>query len=341
MLRAGIIGCGGITERRHAPALAGQPGRVELAALADLSEERTDLIGESHGVPPEHCYRDYAEMLERESLDLVNICTPHRAHEEQTIAALEGGAHVFLEKPMATSLEEADRMIAASRRTGKKLTVCHNQRFCAAHRASAGQIRSGAIGDVFLVRFEGFSGSHVVGRGVEQHWRTQSVAGGGGPLIDNGYHQAYRAVDWVGSPAKRVFARIARCVQDIEVEDSALLLVEHESGATTSLQVGWCARAGSTRVQEALGTEGQIRLDGSEGPVAVWQGATRAWTSVDVEPEGPDELGFPVLLREFLDCIEGDGPPPVTAQSARHILALIVAAYESGRTGRVVEVDPG
>ncbi|MCZ6677448.1 MAG: Gfo/Idh/MocA family oxidoreductase [Candidatus Poribacteria bacterium] len=339
MLRAGVIGCGGITERRHGPVLASLSDRVTIAALADLAPERTELMGDKLGVASEHLYSDWERMLAIEELDLVHICTPHHLHEPQAIAAMGAGAHVFLEKPIATRLEEVDRMIAVAEKTGRKLTVGHNQLFSAAHQAAMEQIRAGAIGSVFLVRSEGFSRSHVVGRGVDQQWRTEAEAGGGGPLIDNGYHQVYTALDYVSSPAVRVFARIGRHVQDIEVEDTALVLIEHASGATTSLQVGWSALAGAVSVNEIMGTAGQIRFGGSEAPVSVWRKETGEWTQPPVDAEGPDELGFPVVVRHFVDAVENDGAVPVSAADGRHVLAIVLAAYESGRSGESVEVD--
>jgi UDP-N-acetylglucosamine 3-dehydrogenase len=336
MLRAGIIGCGGITERRHAPVLSAQQG-VELVALADVSNERLQLLGDRHGVPAARQYTDYEKMLTDAALDIVHVCTPHDLHEAQAIAAMEACCHVLLEKPIATSAAEADRMAAVAARRGRKLTVSHNQKFCAAHEATMARIRAGDLGAVFLVRTEGFSPRHVSGRGANQDWRTQSVAGGGGPLIDNGYHSVYRAVDYMDSPIVRVFARISRNVQDIEVEDTAVVLFEHASGATTSLQVGWCAPAGSVGVQEIFGTSGQLRL-GGDSPVNVWTKANAAWQPVAVREEAPDALGFPPLVAAFVDAVQNDGPVPVTAAESRHVLAAVAAAYESGRTGQPVDV---
>ncbi len=334
MLRAGIIGCGGITERRHAPVLVAQDG-VELVALADVSQQRLQLLGDKYLVP--EVYTDYEKMLAHAELDIVHVCTPHDLHEAQAIAAMEAGCHVLLEKPIATTAAEADRMAAVAARTGRKLTVSHNQKFCAAHEATQARIAAGDVGDVFLVRTEGFSPKHVSGRGANQDWRTQRAAGGGGPLIDNGYHSVYRAVDYMGSPIVRVFARISRNVQDIEVEDTALVLFEHASGSTTSLQVGWCAPAGSVSVQEIFGTSGQLRL-GGDSPVNVWTQDNPAWQPVPVRDEAPDELGFPPLVTAFIEAVQKDGPVPVTAAESRHVLAAVAAAYESGRTGQPVDV---
>ena len=338
-MRAGIIGCGGITERRHGPVLASLSDRLTIVALADLAQERLALMGGKLGVASEHLYTDWEQMLAKEELDLVHICTPHDLHEPQAIAAMEAGAHVLLEKPIATSLEAVDRMSAVAGKTGRKLTVGHNQLFSAAHRAAMEQIRGGAIGSVFLVRSEGFGGSHVVGRGVSQQWRTHAVAGGGGPLIDNGYHQVYTAVDYVGSPAIRVYAQIGRHIQDIEVEDTALLLIEHANEATTSIQVGWSALAGAVSVNEIMGTEGQIRFGGGDAPVAVWRRETGTWSHPPVDAEGRDELGFPLVVRHFVDAIENDGAVPVSAADGRHVLAIVLAAYESGRSGKAVELS--
>ena len=335
MLRAGIIGCGGITERRHGPVLAGLEDRVEVVALADLALERTALMGEKLGVDTAHQYGDWEDMLRREELDLVHICTPHHLHEPQAIAALQAGTHVLLEKPLCTTLEEADRMIAAARAAKRKVTVSHNQLFSAEHTAIMAHLRAGDIGQVFLVRSEGLSRSHVQGRGVDQHWRTQSTAGGGGPLIDNGFHQIYRAVDYVGSRAKRVYAQVGRHVQDIEVEDMALLLIEHESAATTSIQVGWCAAAGGVGVHEVFGTEGQIRIGGEP---ALWRNSAGAWAPIEVAQEEADRLGFPAVVQQFIEAIETDGEVPVPAEDSRHVLAIVLGAYASGRSGRAVEI---
>ncbi len=338
MLRAGIIGCGGITERRHGPVLATLKDRVHIAALADLAPQRTALMGENLGVDPAHQYQDYEEMLRREALDFVHICTPHHLHEPQAVAALQAGAHVLLEKPLCTTLPEADRMIAVAAAADRKITVSHNQLFAAEHRAVMDQLRNDAIGRVFLIRSEGVSQHHVQGRGVDQHWRGQSTAGGGGPLIDNGFHRIYRALDYAGARAVRAYAQIGRHVQDIEVEDMALVLIEHENGATTSVQVGWCSWGGGVGVNEIYGTKGQIRLGGQDG-TSLSRKDAEAWESIAVEEEEADRLGFPTVVQNFVAAIETGGEVPVRAEDSRHVLAIVLAAYESGRSGRAVDIE--
>ena len=312
--------------------------RVEIAAISDVSEERLAVIGDRYDVPGFARFSDYEAMLETSELDFVHVCTPHHLHESQAIAAMEAGAHVLLEKPIATSLEEADRIIRGAQRLDRRLTVSHNQLFRPQHRAVQDLLRSDAVGDLFLIRSEGLSPKHVTGRGVDQDWRTSAVAGGGGPLIDNGYHQIYCAVDFIRSPAKRVYARIGRYVQQIDVEDTALLLIEHENDGTTSKQVGWSAPAGGIRVEELYGTRGQVRL-GGENPVSVWQQDTGAWNKIDIGPEGKDEFGFQDLAAAFVNSLsDGNSSVPVDPGAARHVLSIVRAAYESGESGLPVDV---
>lgn len=123
------------------------------------------------------------------------------------------------------------------------------------------------------------------------------------------------------------------------MEDTALLLIEHANGATTSLQVGWSALAGAVGVNEIMGTKGQIRFGGNEAPVSVWRQETGEWAQPLVDPEGADELGFPLVVQRFVDAMENNGKVPVSGADGRHILAIILAAYQSGRSGEPVEID--
>ena len=178
MYRVGIIGCGGITERRHGPTWSEMKAKATIVALSDVSEERLSLMGEKLNVTEEHRYIDYQQMLSKEKLDIVDIATPHGFHEELAVAAAEAGAHVVLEKPIARTVHEADRMIAAAAKKNVKLAVAHNQLFTPACRETVRIISEGVIGEPFLIRTEGLSSSHVVGRGKDQHWRATKAGGG-------------------------------------------------------------------------------------------------------------------------------------------------------------------
>ena len=125
--RVGIIGCGGIANGKHMPALK-NTGRVDMVAFCDIIEERAVKAAQEYGTPDAKVYTDYKELLKDDSIEIVHVCTPNRSHSFITIDALEAGKHVMCEKPMAKTYEEAKAMVEAAKRTGKKLTIGYQNR---------------------------------------------------------------------------------------------------------------------------------------------------------------------------------------------------------------------
>lgn len=126
--RIGIIGCGGIANSKHMPSLSKQPD-VELVAFCDLIEERARKAREDFGAEGAKAYTDYKDLLRDESIDIVHVCTPNREHSFITVDALEAGKHVMCEKPMAATTEDAQLMIDAWKKSGKKFTIGYQNRF--------------------------------------------------------------------------------------------------------------------------------------------------------------------------------------------------------------------
>ena len=127
VLKVGIIGCGGIANGKHLPALA-QVETVALVAFCDLELARAEKAKQKYGTADAVVFTDYQELLKLD-LDAVHVLTPNSSHAPLTIAALEAGCHVMCEKPMAKTSEEAKAMIAAAEKTGKKLTIGYQNRF--------------------------------------------------------------------------------------------------------------------------------------------------------------------------------------------------------------------
>src|SRR5437868_12664330 len=121
-LRIGIVGCGGIANGKHMPALSKLP-EVEMVGFADIIEERAQKAAKEYGRAKPTVTKDYRTLLSDKTIDVIHVCTPNDSHAEITIAALEAGKHVMCEKPMAKKAADARRMLEAARRTGKKLTV--------------------------------------------------------------------------------------------------------------------------------------------------------------------------------------------------------------------------
>src|SRR5688572_26948869 len=149
-LRAALIGTGTIAFSAHLPAFRKLRDEIELVAVADVRAEAAQTAAETFDI--ENHYTDYQEMLRRERLDFVDICTPEFLHPEQTEAAAQAGVHVLCEKPMASSVAGADRMIRACETAGVKLMIAHSRRFTGRYMQIRAAIERGEIGEVRYVR---------------------------------------------------------------------------------------------------------------------------------------------------------------------------------------------
>ncbi len=147
-LRVGIIGCGSITEKRHAPEYAGNPN-VEIAAFYDINKKRAELMAEMFGGK---AVDDYMEILNDPSIDAVSDCTPNDMHCVISTTAMKCGKHVLCEKPMAKTLEQAEEIVKVQKETGKIFMMDHNQRFTEAHKRVREIVESGEMGKVITFR---------------------------------------------------------------------------------------------------------------------------------------------------------------------------------------------
>ena len=127
-VRIGIIGCGGIATSKHMPSLA-KVKNVEMVAFCDIIVEKAQKAAAKFGTPDAKYYENYKELLADETIDVVHVCTPNRSHSFITVDALEAGCHVMCEKPMAINSVEAQKMLDAAARTGKKLTIGYQNRY--------------------------------------------------------------------------------------------------------------------------------------------------------------------------------------------------------------------
>lgn len=147
-LRVGIIGCGSITEKRHAPEYAGNPN-VEIAAFYDINKKRAELMAEMFGGK---AVDDYMEILNDPNIDAVSDCTPNDMHCVISTTAMKCGKHVLCEKPMAKTLEQAEEIVKVQKETGKIFMMDHNQRFTEAHKRVREIVESGEMGKVITFR---------------------------------------------------------------------------------------------------------------------------------------------------------------------------------------------
>ncbi|HET7771885.1 MAG TPA: Gfo/Idh/MocA family oxidoreductase [Chloroflexota bacterium] len=348
MIRVGLIGCGRILVRAHSLGyrVALDEGLIQIAALSDLSDESRARAGATYTVPEAQRYADYRDMLAKAPIDAVVIATPHSVHAEQAIASAEAGKAVISEKPMAVTLEDADAIVGAVKRHRVPYAVVHNFLFTQGALGAAALLKEGSLGKPLVGRGEMLANKPEEATRVEADWRN-SAAAGGGALNDSSYHEIYTVETLMGSPVKYVEARIATLKFPFDVDDTALMTFEHESGALSTVQAAWCVRSPSNRGRwvSVNTTEGGVRVvvnDASPLSRALGEGN---WESVDPQtvpgvpaPIPDDRTGHAAFFRATFTALDQGKPLPVTVDDAHRNIAIIDAARRASATRRAVEV---
>ena len=329
VVRIGLIGCGGIS-REHISAYLKLKGKAEVVATADLVEERA--MNASRAVGAETHYTDYRDILRRPDIDAVDICLPHHLHAKVAVEAAEAGKHILCEKPIARSLKEADSMIDAARRYGVKLMIAENWRFLSQVNVAKQVVENGELGTVFLAKSSLIS---FPGDLVPSGWKLYAEKVGGGVSIDSGIHNV-DMVRWVIGEVKTVTALTNRLVRtEITGEDTGCILFRHVSDTVSVLTLTWAARFSADK-------EYPLKIYGSEGALAwpAWDNRVMVYKDGEcrVIKTKPFSESFRAEIEHFATCIELDETPLTCGEEARRDLQLVLAAYESAKTGRTVRV---
>lgn len=332
-VRIAVVGAGGAAQILHLPILR-RLTAVELVGLFDEDEAKARTIAERFEIP--NAGRSLEALEATGDVDAVLVCTPTDTHEELVIAALESGAHVLCERPLATSSAAAARMVDTANATGRHLMVALNQRYRLDVRAIRQFVASGELGEIFFVRSVW---RNPIGRRPRGGWRRDPQRSGGGVLMDLGV-QALDAALWLLEypTVERVTARFHGADP---VEDTATALLALENGATIAVDVTWELMEPRDRnTLSVLGTAGSAETD----PLRVF---TELETGL-VEVTPPLDAGSSVYTgayrqewAEFLRLVRGDPQEAVPDDQVR-LLTLIEACYRSAREGRDVRVEaPG
>lgn len=337
IFRAGVIGCGAIAQECHLPGYA-KHRQVELAACADPSRTRLAEIKKAY--PGIHAYTGYREMLAKESLDLVSVCSPNKFHATQAIAALNAKCHVLCEKPMAKTLKEADRMIESASRVRRKLMIGFTHRLFRGNLICKDLLAKRRIGKPFMIRVRMAHGGPYPGW-AKHNWFYNKQLAGGGVLLDMGIHAIDQCL-WLMGPIISVQAIAATLVKKIPVDDNALLLLEFKSGALGYIDVGWTSKPGFTGL-EIYGSKGTIICDYMrglklcEGELSPSGEHTHNWRTVEKKPI---EGGWPIEILQFMDVVTGSKRLTSTGKAGRAALEIALAAYKSSNSGKRVAVGP-
>ena len=340
-LRWGIVGCGVIAPA-HAESLARAKG-AKLVAVCDIVPEKAARLAARFGQPA--VYSDLKEMLQQGELDILSVCTPSGLHGEHIEAAAEAGVHILSEKPLEITLEKMDSAIRACQEAEVKLGGVFQRRTFPTSIQIKQALDAGELGKLLL-------GSAYLKYYRDQayydsgDWRGTWELDGGGALMNQGVH-GIDLLLWFMGDVKRVFARAGTLARDVEVEDTAVISLEFENGAFGIIEGTTTVYPGMDTRLEIHGEKGTIVLE--EQRIKVWEtleGGSNIGTTNDAKSPGisgdPSALGpltHDVLVEDMISALKEDREPLISGAEARKAVELILAIYESARTGKEVVLD--
>jgi predicted dehydrogenase len=326
----------------HVPSFEALDDLFEVVAVADPSPERRSLVGDRLGLQGDARHGSADELLARDDLDVVDICTPPSLHREVAEAAAGSGRHVLCEKPLATTPLEADAIADAVEAAGVRFAMVHNYLWFPEVMAVRQQIADGAIGQLRVVMIDSLGVADNPGAaGYRPRWRHEPAAGGG--VLMDLIHLVYLAEAMLGRPIERASASIS-AEPGTSVE--ALALCRFEAGACAALvNVGWGSGPGGLRVS---GTGGRLEIryrDGGTGPFEPIELATLSPVGGDTGPlqvQGV-RVTHPAAIEDFGRALSEGRSAAADARAGARAVAATVAAYQSAATGTTVALplDPG
>ena len=345
-LRFGIVGAG-VIGPTHAEAIASVPD-AELAAVADPVEGRAAKLAEQYGV---RAYTDVEEMLAREPLDVVNICTPSGMHGEQACLAMRAGKHVIVEKPMDIHLEAVDEMLRVQEEAGVKLAVISQHRFDPAAQRVHGLVQEGAFGRMVL------GNAHILWWRSQEYydsgaWRGTWELDGGGVLMNQSIH-SIDLLQWLMGPVRSIRAYTDTLAHRMQTEDVAVAALRFANGALGTIVGTTGAYPGVTTRIELLGDGGSAIIEDDElsylhlrrddsGEVGPYGLGTRELSRSKNAPGTAQRAtamsaeGHARQVADMIRAIKEDGTPSIDGRSGRHPVEIILGIYESARTGKEV-----
>ena len=339
-MHVGLIGAGNISDT-HARALRAMSG-VEIAATYAPTRARAEALASRYGGA---AHDSLERMLAQRPLDLVVIGTPSGLHADHGIAAAGCGLHVLVEKPIDVTTARTDALIHAAARAGVTLGVIFQDRLKPDVRRLKALVEGGRLGTPILAnaRVKWYRPPSYY---RDSRWRGTHALDGGGALMNQGVHTVDLLL-WLFGPVRRVFGTTIAGLHAIEVEDTAVAVLEFANGAIGTLEAATSAYPGYSRQIELTGSNGTARLDGDD------------LAAIDLHDAGPDErptrpaaatasaasavvadsTAHVRVFEDFVHAIGGRTAPECDGPGGRHSVALIEAIYQSARTRQPVDLS--
>lgn len=333
----GIIGCGFIAEKAHIRNTLNLP-ESKLVGLSDINVDRLEAIRAKFDLGKDYCDTDYSRMLNRKELDAVVISTPAHTHAEIVLASIDAGKHVFVEKPLAASAEEAKTIVEAAERRNVKVMVGFEHRFCPNHRMAKRYLREGRLGTPFY---------------GEVHGEQLEIKPEEGILLDYGVHLidllCFYFDNW---KVKEVGAMLHSSSEKTKLETEASLVLRFDNGAVGRVGAFWMENFTSwgpvERYVKILGSKGKLVTQLTGPAITLYSEGSfmsRLRGSHTFMPRGVaneylplTEVAYREELEHFFRCIANDKNPEVDAKWGLMVQQIVDAAKLSDKEGRFVKV---
>lgn len=317
---------------------------IEPIAVVDIREEEGKATASKYGLK---WYSDYMDMIENEKPDMVSVCLPHFLHSKVVCDAARAGVNVLVEKPMAISIKESDRMISRAKKSGVKLGVVFQNRERAIAKRLKKIVSDGTLGDLMraLLEFNTFrSQAYYNSAGWRGRWHTE----GGGILINQGIHHLDLFQWLIGKKPRRLFAVTNTIAHEIEVEDLATSVIAFEEDIQAAIQMGTIDHPTICRIElrgqnaYAEFDDKSIKLARNDPAIGETSKLKEMWATPELtleeieEPKEEAKKLHEAVYLDFLDSMTHDRPPAVSGEEGRKSIEIVNAIVASSFTRRPV-----
>lgn len=340
-MKVGIIGCGKITEVRHAPEYHENP-HCEIAGFYDVVPEKAQALAKEYGG---RTFASVEELLESD-VDAVSVCVANRFHAAISIQALKAGKHVLCEKPMATTEEDCEAMVEAAREAGKYLMIGLNQRLAKAHVKAKEILDSGEMGEVLTFETH-FSHPGPEGwTGQANSWFFDKKTAQFGVMADLGVHKTDLLYYLTGKKIVKTSATLATVDKRypdgrlVDVDDNAIALYTLETGAVGTMHVSWTNYGAEDNSTKLYCQNGVMRMyddptyslivEKKDGTVVPYQ-LDQLTSNKEQTSGGRTSTG---IIDAFVDAVVNDHQPMISGESALHAMKVIFANQRSSESGK-------
>lgn len=350
-LRFGLIGCGRISPK-HIEALANNYNNAQLVALCDLDVEKAGVIKEKYNgllnqkglaIGDVEIYKNYEDLLNRNDLDVVSVATFSGTHAEIAINALKANKHVIVEKPIALSIKDADKIIETAKKYNKKITVCHQNRFNSTVQKLRKALEDGRFGKII------HGVANIRWNRNENYYKQAPWRGtweqDGGTLMNQCIHNI-DLLQWMMGPVDRLYAEADTFLRNIEGEDMGAAVLRFKNGAIGIIEGSACIYP--KNLEETLsifGEKGTARIGGvAINKISDWKFNDDLDNEEEVKREAnyedPDTVygyGHTPLYRDFIDAVVNNRKPYISAEEGKKAMEIVLAIYKSRKTGLPVK----